>query len=226
MYTRILHNITEEHHGIWPPAQGSIGSPELPILVINEATMVFRMDSRTLWTRYVFGLINLSVALRADFANAKQVESRLFKYAANIGEYFVPYYGATAGYRIGGMLNTYVRIGIDTIQSVKDGKSLSSVEPSWIAPIEELAKYLHELNPTQYPVELLTDMFKNLATYWTDNIIARFGDDDSADQISIDNINKLVITGIPNHINKGYQSIADVLSRGVIAQFPLAFVES
>jgi len=229
MYKRVSHNIQEEHYGMIPPGAGTIDIPsqpilgQLPALVINESTLTFRMDSRTIWTKFALGMINLSVAIQGNLAASTQVEGHLIKAASAVGDFFVPYYGMTAGYKIGSLLTAYARIGIDTIHAVKTGQDLSQFRTLWISPINELAEYLHELNPSQFPKELLIDMFTNLAAYWTDNIKARFGGDESATAISLDNISKLVITGIPNHINRGYSSIADVLSRGVIAQFPLSF---
>jgi len=229
MYKRVSHNIQEEHYGVVPPSAGSIDIPAqpftgpLPTFVINESTLTFRMDSRTIWTKFALGLVNLSVARQGKLDSAGQVEGRLIKAASSIGDFFVPYYGMTAGYKIGALLAAYARIGIDTIHTVQNGKDLNQFRTLWISPINELADYLNELNPSNFPKELLVDMFTNLAAYWTDNIKARFASDESADAISLDNISKLVITGIPNHINRGYTSLADVLSRGVIAQFPLSF---
>jgi hypothetical protein len=68
-------------------------------------------------------------------------------------------------------------------------------------------------------------MFDALTKLWTDNIKARITQNVILNAESIDGINKLVITGIANHVNKGYQSLADVLSRGVIAQYPSSFTE-
>jgi hypothetical protein len=83
----------------------------------------------------------------------------------------------------------------------------------------------NKLNPSHYPAILLQEMFDTLTKLWTDNIKARIKKDVILNAESIDGINKLVVTGIANHVNKGYQSLADVLSRGVIAQSPLSFTE-
>jgi hypothetical protein len=41
------------------PSKPTISQQEpLPAVVINEKTLVFRMDSRTLWTKYALGLVN------------------------------------------------------------------------------------------------------------------------------------------------------------------------
>jgi hypothetical protein len=68
-------------------------------------------------------------------------------------------------------------------------------------------------------------MVTNLVGFWVDDFKARFANDFATDAVALDNILKVAVTGIPNHANKGYSSIADILSRGIIAQFPLSFVE-
>lgn len=71
---------------------------------------------------------------------------------------------------------------------------------------------------------LIEEMFNNMTTFWYNAIVARYNEDWSANEAAIDNLNKLVVTGIANHVNKGYSSIADIFSRGIIAQYPSLFV--
>jgi len=222
MYKKITHNILEEHFNspLTTPITG-----ELPSVVINEATLVFRMDSRTLWTRFALGMVNLSVVTLGNVGNnIHQVEASLMRSSNDIGSYFVPYYGATAGYKIGNLLTAYARIGVDEINAIKAGSDLTPYRTLWLTPIAEIADYFHELNPSQYPKELLSDQFSNLVRSWTDNFQARMSADDIANSTSLDQIIKIAVSGIANHTNKGYSSIADTLSRGIIAQFPLSFI--
>jgi len=71
---------------------------------------------------------------------------------------------------------------------------------------------------------LLTEQFSSLVKLWAEDFYARYNSDYITDSIALDNILKVAVSGIPNHVNKGYSSIADTLSRGIIAQFPLSFV--
>jgi hypothetical protein len=233
MYKKITHGIVEEHFDhpkVLPPALKSSllttsTMGELPAIVINEATLTFRMDSRTLWTRYALGMINLSVVTLGNISSSiHQVEAGLFKASSDIGTYFVPYYGATAGYKLGELLSTYARTGVDEINTIKNGSDLTQFRTLWLSPIDNLAEYLNILNPQQYPKDLLVDQFSNLTKYWTDNFLARSKSDDIAGANSLDNIIKIAVSGIPNHTNKGYASIADTLSRGIIAQYPISFI--
>ena len=197
----------------------------LPSVVINEATMTFRMNSRTLWTKYALGLVNFAVSDVADLPTTSSVEERMYKSSTLLGDFFVPYYGIRAGSDIGKLLTEIFKNGTDLVAAVKQQKDIVPYQIKWAEQTKALAELFNKLNPSQYPVSLLQEMFDALTKLWTDNIIARYTNNIILNAESIDGINKLVITGIANHVNKGYQSLADVLSRGVIAQYPLAFLE-
>ena len=233
MYKKISHNIVEEHfeHPATLPKSmldnrvtASITDP-LPSIVINERTLVFRMDSRTLWTKYALGLVNYAVSSVADLSTTPSVEQRLTKAATLIGDYFIPYYGIRAGSEIGIALTDIFENGVKVVESSKKKENIVPLQIKWAEQTKALAELLNKLNPSQYPVILLQEMLEALTKLWLDNIHARITNNVILNAESIDGINKLVITGISNHINKGYQSLADVLSRGVIAQYPLLFID-
>jgi hypothetical protein len=196
----------------------------LPAVVINEKTLVFRMDSRTMWTRYSLGMINYSVSSFGNLGSTPSVEKNLAKSAATIGEFFIPYYGMKSGNKIGSLLTVIANNGVKVVEAIKNKRDIAAYEIIWNKQIEELASYLNEINPSQYPVDLLTEQFSSLVKLWAEDFNARYTSDYITDSIALDNILKVAVSGIPNHVNKGYSSIADTLSRGIIAQFPLSFL--
>jgi hypothetical protein len=218
MYTTVQHHIVEEHFA------PTMISPVLPTLVINERTLVFRMDSRTLWTRYALGMINYSVSRFGGLDSTPTVEKNLRKAAQNIGDYFIPYYGLTAGTKIGSLLEVVAINGTRTVDAIDKKNTTAPYEIIWSKQIDELATYFNQLNPNEYPHDLLSDMMANLVKAWTADFNARYEKDFITDTLSLDNILKVAVSGIPNHATQGYSSIADVLSRGIIAQYPSLFV--
>ena len=66
MYKVISHNIKEEHfehpatlpRDMLPTTMQIPTDGELPQYVMTETTMLFRMDARTAWMKWVFGLMN------------------------------------------------------------------------------------------------------------------------------------------------------------------------
>jgi hypothetical protein len=225
MYKKITHDIQEEHYGaaMVPATPGVL--PPLPGAVINERTLVFRMDSRTLWTRYALGMINYSVSRFGNLAGTPAVERNLSRNASAVGDYFVPYYGITAGTKISSLLSVILLNGVKVVVALVDKKDIDVYQTIWSKQIYEWADYLNQLNPAYYPRDLLTEMMINLTGFWVDDFKARLVEDFAADAVALDNVLKVAVTGIPNHVNRGYSSIADILSRGIVAQFPLLFTE-
>ena len=221
MYT-VTHTITKEQY-VNGKLVKPMASDGLPTVVINEKTMNFRMDNRTLWTRYSLGMINFSVALYSnmDFQN---VSENLKRAAVACGNYFTPYYGINAARKVGSLLSVIAFNGERVAEALRNNKDITAYETIWDKQIDELATYLNELNPQHWPKDTLAEMFINLTALWVDDFRARLAKDFVADSVALDNIVKVAVSGIPNHVQKGYTSIADTISRGIIAQSPLEFV--
>lgn len=227
MYSKITHKIVEEHYS--QPMQDEMTTDlptdgALPPAVMNESTMQFRMDSRSLWSRYVWNLLNYSVSMNGGLSGTPQVESRLMKAASSLGDYVTPYYGINVGNELGDKLAAIAKVGAEVVDAVKDRRSTEQFQSIWIKLIDDLADFLNELNPSQWPEDLLKELFTELVSLWTKAIQSRYNEDWLENEDAIDGLDKLVIAGIPNHVNKGYSSIADVFSRGIIAQYPSLFV--
>lgn len=235
MYKKITHDIVEEHfdHPLALPdhikptliQSGTLSSP-LPPAVMTEQTMTFRMDSRTLWTRYALGMVNYSVSDLGNLASTNNVKNSMARNASGVGTFFTPYYGYTTGAKIGDYLNALCVNGTKVVSVIKSGKTdIAVYQDIWQKQCLSLAEYFNKINPNNYPTDLLAEMFTNLTKFWADDFIARYNDDFAADAVALDNILKVGVTGVPDHARAGYSSIADILSRGVIAQFPLSFIE-
>jgi len=232
MYKKITHDIREEHYDhpaslpahmqaelIQPSSQGS-----LPSWLINEQTMLFRMDSRTAWSKWAFSLLNYSISLNGDLPGTDQVKGRVNKNAMILGDFLVPYYGLTAGNTFASALISINDVGMHYVNALKEGKPTDNIVELWEPLVYDIGKIMSELNPVYWPDALICDMFKNLVLAWQQQLTARTNGDIVADEIAIDHINKIVVTGLPNHIRAGYSSIADTFSRGIIAQFPDMFM--
>lgn len=240
MYKRISHNILEEHFDELPhmknnardslmqSSNGSLGIGDpLPNYVMNEDTMIFRMDARSAWAKYAWSLLNYGISLNNNLPATNQVEARMLKNAYALGEAIVPYYGVTSGDRVGELLAGIAKLGVEVVEAVKNKKPLDTLQGLWKTSIEELSTLLNKINPNNWPVDLVKDYFTNLTEYWTDQIIARDANDAIADDIAIDKLNKLVVTGITNSSPRHKSSsLADIFSRGIIAQFPSLFADT
>jgi len=254
MYKKITHNIVEEHFdhpmataikkavdvdtkkkikpgmddmdNYYDDTDGSLGIHDpLPWNVYNDNTMLFRMDSRTAWMKWAFALLNYSISLNGDLPGTDAVKARLNKNAIALGDFLVPYYGLTAGQLLATHLIALNDIGMHYVNALKNDAPVDDIVKSWEPLVADIAKLFNELNPSNWPESLISDMFTNLVKGWQMQLTARATGDTVGDELAIDYMNKLVITGIPDHQKNGYSSIADTFSRGIIAQFPQQFSE-
>lgn len=233
MYKKITHNITEEHFdhpAVLPKAMQAQAKTMainggLPAYVINEASMVFRMDSRSAWMKWVFSLMNYAVSLNGNLPGTDQVKGRMHKNAVAIGDFLIPYYGITAARAVSTALIAIDDIGMHYVEALKAKKPTEEIVKSWEPYVADVAKLMNELNPTYWPRSLIADILTNLVRAWQDQLTARAKGDIIADEIAIDYLNKLIVTGVPDHQKAGFSSLADLFSRGIIAQFPAMFVE-
>lgn len=248
MYKKITHSITEEHFDhplaveLKQQAYGKKITPKsgayyvnngngslkltdpLPQYVLNEDTMLFRMDCRTAWNKWVYSLLNYSVSLNGNLPGTEQVKGRMHKNAVAIGDLLVSYYGPTAGKLVGTSLISIDDIGMHYVEALKEKKPTAEIVASWGPFVNDFANVMNELNPNNWPASLIKDIMDAVVQAWQDQLTARAAGDIIADEIAIDTIAKLVITGIPDH-GKGFDSLADIFSRGIIAQFPSMFAE-
>jgi len=250
MYKKISHNIVEEHfdHPIAASIKkavdnkkpiksgiteyyslsddGSLGlNDPLPWDIYNENTMTFRMDARSAWMRWAFSIINYSISLNAGLPNTDQVKGRVHKNAMVLGDFIVPYYGITSGNLLATSLIALNDVAMHYINALKDKKDTTDIVKEWDPLVADIAKLMNELNPNNWPTYLISDMFTNLVTGWKNELDARNAGDITADELAIEFLDKLVVTGVPDHKKAGYSSIADTFSRGIIAQFPSLFTE-
>lgn len=231
MYKKITHNIVEEHFDYpvvaptaFMPAGAGAGPTVMPQDTMTESTMLFRMDSRSLWSRYVWGLLNYGISLNNNLPGTDIVETRVLKNADAIGDFIVPFYGLAAGKQLSESLEKIGQIGVDVVKILKDGGSLNGSEKLWTDAAEELATLLNKLNPDNWPKEAVAEYLSTLLRFWVEEMQSRDKQEWKTSELAIDNINQLVVTGISNN-GKSFQGLADVFSRGIIAQFPDRFAQ-
>ena len=231
MYKKISHNILEEHfdHPMYMNGSGQ-SNPQplklgdaLPTYVMNEPTMQFRMDARTAWTKWAYSLMNYAVSLNGNLPGTDQVKGRMHKNAVALGDFLMPYYGATAARAISTALIAIDDIGMHYVEALKTKQPTEAIVKSWDPYIADLAKLMNEVNPNNWPTALISDIVSNIVSTWQQELQARAKGDILADEIAIDTLSKLVVTGVPDHNKQGYSSLADIFSRGIIAQFPGMF---
>ncbi len=159
-----------------------------------------------IWTReYVVGAIDGT----ADVDNAAK---RLMKNQEDIGAAIVPYYGQQAGDRLTELLKEHITIAVDLIAAAKsnDQSKFQTANDDWSQNAKDIASFLSQAN-NHWPEQALAEAMDMHLKTTTDEAVARLNKDYVKDVQAFD--------AVFEHI----MGMSDVLSAGIIKQFPEKF---
>ena len=131
----------------------------------------------------------------------------------NIGEALKPFYGDKASEQFAALLAVHVQIAGEMLQAAKnaDAALFEDAVDRWYANADQLAELLHELNPSQWqPAETKT-IFREYLDLTLELALARWNGDFEADIAAAEKVRAQAA------------AIADMLSEGIIKQFPHRF---
>jgi hypothetical protein len=124
-----------------------------------------------------------------------------------------PYYGKDAGAKLTALLRDHILIAADLVGAAKAGDKAKtdSLNKKWRANAEDIANFLHGANSNHWPAATLrTAMFTHL-DQTLNEATHRLKGDYAADVKDYDAIEQHIL------------AMADILSDGIIAQFPQKF---
>jgi hypothetical protein len=173
----------------------------------------FHDAMRKLWTDHVTWTRLFIVSAAAGLPDKDATTQRLLRNQDDIGSAVATYYGKDAGARLTTLLKSHITIAADLVGAAKAGNqhAVDSLNRAWRTNAEQIASFLHGANPKQWPEATLRQaMFTHLdqtLTEATDRLKGNY----AADVRDYD--------AIVAHILR----MADILSDGIIAQFPQRF---
>jgi len=153
----------------------------------------------------------------AYFHNPKSLQptlNRLLQNQRDIGTAIVPFYGQTAGDKLTKLLLTHINDAVPVLQAAQSGDSaaLNKALNAWYANATQIADFLSAANPKNWPTSATEPMLKEHITQTT--------------AYSVDLLNGDYAQAITDYgkAEQHMAMLADILSKGIIAQFPRKFV--
>ena len=170
------------------------------------------MDERKLWIDHVSWTRNFIVSDIASLEDKNVVLERLLKNQDDIGNSIKPYYGEDAGNKLAALLREHIELAGEVLEAAKnkDSKALEKNNKLWYENADKIADFLSKANPNYSNKELKDMLYKHLQ-FVTDQVVARLNKDWKSDISSYDK-------GEDHMIH-----FADILSEGIIKQFPDKF---
>ena len=179
----------------------------------SRQAVKFRNQMRKLWEDHIVWTRMFIVSSVADLPDADTAAGRLLANQDHIGDAIKPYYGEEAGEALSALLRDHILIAADILTAAKSGDSAGVEEANarWHDNANEIADFLSAANPSNWPQEEMREMMAEHLEWTLAEAVARLNADWDADLAAYDRIHRDIL------------QMADMLSIGIINQFPGKF---
>jgi hypothetical protein len=181
---------------------------------VDRAT--FHDAMRKLWEDHIVWTRQFIVSAATapdDLPDIGPTTDRLLANQADIADALRPFYGDEVGDAVTGLLRDHILTAARLIGAAKAGDAVAvdAASAAWYANAEDIASALHGLNPKHWPLDHLRAMMRAHLDRTLEEAVARlegrYADDIAAYEA----------------VHADILAMADMLSDGIIAQFPAQF---
>ena len=179
---------------------------------ISKAELNLRSKMRLLWEQHVAWTRMTIISLAFNLPNADFVTSRLLRNATDNGNSLRPYYGDVAANTYSDLIKQHLILAADLVKAAVAGneKVAADTEKKWYANADEIAVFLHSINPF-LSEEVVRKMFYEHLALTKLEAIRMIAKDYKADIEVFDQIEAQAL------------EMADAISGAIIKQFPKMF---
>lgn len=180
---------------------------------ITRKELALRNDMRRLWEDHIVWTRLAILSLTTDAPDTEATVGRLLENQADIGNAVKPFYGKTAGERLTAELRGHILIAADVVAAARAGDraKLADAQARWERNADDLATVLNGLNPGSWKLTVMKAELRTHLRLTTSEAVARLQGDWAGDVAAYDQIH-----GHALHV-------ADLLSSGLVKQFPKRF---
>ena len=189
------------------------GQSALTSAKITKKQAAFHDAMRKLWEDHITWTRLAIVSFAHDLPDLPATEARLLHNQAEIGNAIKPYYGKAAGNRLTALLREHIAGAVALLAAAKAGDPalIEQRSDEWYANGNAIADFLSDANPSNWPQRTMRRMMKGHLDQTLSEATHRLGGDYAADIRDYEEIHRHIL------------EMADMLSAGIIAQFPGRF---
>ncbi len=198
--------------GVVGHAHPTLGLPDnLPPPFLK--VLAFHDAMRKLWEDHITWTRMFIVSALADLPDTGDAAGRLLQNQADIGDAIKPFYGEAAGEQLTALLRDHILIAADLVAAAKagDAAGVEAASARWYANADDIATFLSNANPKNWPLDEMKAMMREHLDLTLQEAVARLTGDWAADIAAYDKIHQQIL------------EMADMLSTGIIRQFPQKF---
>lgn len=173
----------------------------------------FHDAMRELWEDHIVWTRMAIVSLADDAPDASVAVDRLMRNQDEIGDAIKPFYGDAAGEELSRLLREHISGAAVLLAAAKSGDSdaIEAASDAWYVNGDEIAAFLADANPSNWKLGEMKAMMRDHLDLTLDEAVARLGGEWEADVAAYDEIHAQIL------------HMADMLSDGIVAQFPNRF---
>lgn len=173
----------------------------------------FHDAMRKLWEDHITWTRLVIVSIANDLPDTQATVDRLLQNQTDIGDAIKPFYGEEAGNQLTALLTDHILIAAEILQAAKAGDTtaLNDAIARWYANADAIAAFLNGLNPENWPLEEMQAMMREHLDLTLREATAYLNGDFEASVAAYDQIHEQAL------------EMADMLSEGIIRQFPKMF---
>jgi hypothetical protein len=176
----------------------------------------FHDAMRELWEDHIVWTRQFIVSAATEDENLPDTGPTVDRLLANqthIGNAIKPFYGEAAGDALTALLREHILIAADIITAAKAGDTagVNAAAADWYANADEIATFLSEANPKHWPLAAMKAHMKSHLDLTLEEAVARLEGRYADDIAAYDKVHADIL------------EMADMLSAGIIAQFPSSF---
>jgi hypothetical protein len=176
-------------------------------------TTDFNNSMRKLWEDHITWTRLYIVSAVADLPDKDATTNRLLQNQTDIGNAIKPFYGNQAGEKLTSLLRDHILVAASLIDAAKAGdKAKQDMETKkWFDNADQIATFLSSANPKNWPLKDAKIMMHDHLNVTTSEVVAHLQKKWPEDVAAYDKVHLQIL------------SMADMLSKGIIRQFPSKF---
>jgi hypothetical protein len=189
------------------------GATSAPARTLTPKAVALHEGMRALWEAHGTWTERAIVDFAGDLPDVPVVITRLLQNQTEIGNAIKPYYGTKAGNSLTALLKTHINDAVALLKAAKsgDGNAVATAKTAFYANGNQVAVFLHAANPQHWSLAAMNTMMRihlnQVVGLATDQLEGRY-----ASAVGLYNI-------YIGHI----LDMADMLSSGIVEQFPARF---
>jgi hypothetical protein len=184
-----------------------------PATALTARQLAFHDAMRKLWEDHVTWTRLAIVSFAAGLPDLQATEARLLANQVDIGNAIKPFYGRTAGDRLTALLKDHILGAVALLQAAKAGDQaqIAKASTAWYANANQIADFLNRANPHHWSRKAMRSMMKTHLDQTLAEAQHRLQGNFAADIRDYDAVHRHIL------------EMADMLSDGIIRQFPKRF---